>query len=226
MLIDFSYLLTRKEQKCGSPERPLSDLGLVSYRGYWKDVILTYILEHEPNQCSNISIKGACVCVRAHCHMHAMCECNTRSSLDSLQRLAWRRGSTVMTLSVPCSTMDYSSTGKANTSSSGERSADYHMTIACPDVCHMTCRRLLMSMQRSSSTGRAVPVMWSPTVCSGTQSPTPCTPSTLRPCVCTLSPAIVVNHYQSLLLYLSTWTSGIVQSGLRVTTPGEHPSSL
>ena len=63
MLIDFSYLLTRKEQKCGSPERPLSDLGLVSYRGYWKDVILTYILEHEPNQCSNISIKGVCVCV-------------------------------------------------------------------------------------------------------------------------------------------------------------------
>ena len=57
MLIDFSYLLTRKEQKCGSPERPLSDLGLVSYRSYWKDVILTYILQHESNQ-SNISIKG------------------------------------------------------------------------------------------------------------------------------------------------------------------------
>lgn len=57
MLIDFSYLLTRREQKCGSPERPLSDLGLVSYRSYWKNVILTYILEHEPNQCSNISIK-------------------------------------------------------------------------------------------------------------------------------------------------------------------------
>ena len=60
MLIDFSYLLTRKEQKFGSPERPLSDLGLVSYRSYWKNVILTYILEHEHSG-SNISIKGGWV---------------------------------------------------------------------------------------------------------------------------------------------------------------------
>lgn len=43
LLIDFSYLLTRVEKKTGSPEKPLSDMGLVSYRNYWRLVMCHYL---------------------------------------------------------------------------------------------------------------------------------------------------------------------------------------
>lgn len=46
LLIDFSYLLTRIEGKTGSPEKPLSDMGLVSYRNYWR-LILSYHLRDQ-----------------------------------------------------------------------------------------------------------------------------------------------------------------------------------
>ncbi|MDA4132343.1 MAG: hypothetical protein OK454_04360, partial [Thaumarchaeota archaeon] len=48
LLIDFSYLLTRVERKTGSPEKPLSDMGLVSYRNYWRLIMCRYLLEHVP----------------------------------------------------------------------------------------------------------------------------------------------------------------------------------
>eukprot|EP00045_Choanoeca_perplexa_P007206 m.63757 g.63757 ORF g.63757 m.63757 type:complete len:533 (+) comp13977_c0_seq5:109-1707(+) len=39
-LIEFSYLLSKAENKLGSPEKPLSDLGKLGYRAYWSWVLL------------------------------------------------------------------------------------------------------------------------------------------------------------------------------------------
>lgn len=53
VLIDFSYLLSKKDKKIAGPEKPLSDLGLLSYRSYWLDVILEELV-----QCKDINMKA------------------------------------------------------------------------------------------------------------------------------------------------------------------------
>lgn len=49
------YLLSRLEGQAGSPEKPLSDLGRLSYLAYWKSVILEYLHNH-PDK--SVSIRG------------------------------------------------------------------------------------------------------------------------------------------------------------------------
>ncbi|KAG6848698.1 Histone acetyltransferase [Arthromyces matolae] len=51
-LIEFSYELSKKEQKLGSPEKPLSDLGLLSYRTYWAETIIDLLLNWQDGEIS------------------------------------------------------------------------------------------------------------------------------------------------------------------------------
>lgn len=45
-LIAFSYELTKKEEKVGSPEKPMSDLGQQAYKPYWNSTIVDFLLNH------------------------------------------------------------------------------------------------------------------------------------------------------------------------------------
>lgn len=53
ILIDFSYMLSKKDNRIAGPEKPLSDLGLLSYRTYWLEVILD-----ELSQSKELNIKA------------------------------------------------------------------------------------------------------------------------------------------------------------------------
>jgi hypothetical protein len=43
LLMEFSYLLSKKEQRLGSPEKPLSGLGALGYKNYWTLSIMRYL---------------------------------------------------------------------------------------------------------------------------------------------------------------------------------------
>ncbi|OQV15815.1 Histone acetyltransferase KAT6B [Hypsibius exemplaris] len=59
-LIDFSYLLSRTEGQHGTPEKPLSELGQLSYHAYWKSAILDFFLDQRQKSATKTSIKAIC----------------------------------------------------------------------------------------------------------------------------------------------------------------------
>ncbi|KAL9187254.1 hypothetical protein ACHAXT_001357 [Thalassiosira profunda] len=74
-IISLSYELSKREGRPGSPEKPLSDLGKISYRSYWTHVLLT--LFDGQNGEENVQIKD----------ISAMTGIKTEDIISTLQSL-------------------------------------------------------------------------------------------------------------------------------------------
>jgi hypothetical protein len=71
LLIDTAYQLSIREGKVGSPEKPLSDLGQLSFRSYWTQVLLQALSAHR----GNLGIK----------HISSMTAIKTEDIISTLQ---------------------------------------------------------------------------------------------------------------------------------------------
>ena len=86
-LIDFSYLLSRKEGRLGSPEKPLSDLGLFSYVSYWKIRLLAYFSSLLPADLSDKSVAIETPNLSKICEATGMTENDILSTLEYMKML-------------------------------------------------------------------------------------------------------------------------------------------
>lgn len=94
LLIEFSYELSKYEGKTGSPEKPLSDLGLLSYRSYWTHAILSVLLDckkTEDDLPPNITINEIC-------EQTSIKKEDVISTLQKLNLINYYKGQYILTL--------------------------------------------------------------------------------------------------------------------------------
>merc|ERR1711971_535298 len=85
LLIAFSYELSKLEQVTGSPEKPLSDLGKLSYRSYWTWILLEILKDFR----GTLSIKDLS-------HMTSITQQDIISTLQSLNLVKYWKGQHVI----------------------------------------------------------------------------------------------------------------------------------
>lgn len=74
------YLLSKREGQPGSPEKPLSDLGRLSYMAYWRSVVLECLHEVRDRQIS----------IRQLSKLTGICPQDITTTLHSLNMLEQR----------------------------------------------------------------------------------------------------------------------------------------
>ena len=112
LLIAFSYELSKLENVIASPEKPLSDLGMLSYRSYWSWVLLQHLnASHKPlsiRELRYVTIESArsitssaiaqvaLYCV--HSHRTSITETDIITTLQSMNLLKYWKGNHVISV--------------------------------------------------------------------------------------------------------------------------------
>lgn len=84
LLIQFSYELSRREGKAGSPEKPLSDLGLLSYRQYWIENLMDILMRVNADD-DRVSIESLALQL-------AMTTADVEHTLQAFKMLVYHKG--------------------------------------------------------------------------------------------------------------------------------------
>lgn len=88
-LIDLSYELSRRECQIGSPEKPLSDLGKLSYRSYWAFTLLSLLRNLKDKDFGNVTIRDLSLETGFH-------EADIISTMQSLNLVKYWKGQHVL----------------------------------------------------------------------------------------------------------------------------------
>lgn len=96
LLIAFSYELSKREGKLGSPEKPLSDLGLLGYRAYWAETVTDVLIEQDKN-CKDGRGTGE-ISVEEIGALSAMTTNDVLHTLQNLNMLRYSKGQHVIVL--------------------------------------------------------------------------------------------------------------------------------
>ncbi|KAJ8687812.1 hypothetical protein QAD02_023606 [Eretmocerus hayati] len=94
LLIEFSYELSKFEGKTGSPEKPLSDLGLLSYRSYWAHTILDILLTVKPT----IENEKPQITINEICELTSIKKEDVISTLQNLNLINYYKGQYIVSL--------------------------------------------------------------------------------------------------------------------------------
>jgi len=94
LLIEFSYELSKFEGKLGSPEKPLSDLGLLSYRSYWSHTVLGILFTQKP--CADMERPQ--ITINDICELTSMKKEDVISTLQTLGVISYYKGGFVIVL--------------------------------------------------------------------------------------------------------------------------------